>query len=166
MARAGTGVFLDLPKLTTTFSTLSHVNAACETANTSSSTANKALDFVYDTLTHIDASVDIGLGVTAQAEVDFGDYSFVDNAPYTVLSKGFALPTACISFDVAKKAFGVPSATTTKGGTAGGAPNTAGHASGASVEAYNPFGRHTGISGRRWLMMPLLGIVSACFALL
>ena len=158
----GAGVFLDLPKLTASFSTLSHVNANCETANTSSSVENKALDIIYDTLTHIDASVDLGLGVIAQAEVDFGDYSFTDKDPYTVLSKDFALPTACVSFDVGKKTFGAPSATSS-GSVAGAAAKAAGHSGGAGLRETNPLGQHGSVLGRGWIVMGMLAAVSACF---
>ncbi len=157
----GAGLFLDLPKLTATFSTLSHVNANCETANTSSSVENKALDIIYDTLTHIDASVDLGLGVIAEAEVDFGDISFKDKDPYTVLSKDFALPTACVSFDVGKKTFGAPSATSS--GSAGG--KTAGHSGGAGLRDTNPLRQYGSVLDRGWIVMGMLAAVSACFML-
>ncbi len=160
-ASMGAGLFLDLPKLTATFSTLSHVNANCETANTSSSIENKALDIIYDTLTHIDASVDLGVGVIAEAEVDFGDYSFKDKDPYTVLSTDYALPTACISFDVGKKTFGVPSATSS-GGAAGATGKTA---VGAGLRDTNPLGQYGGVLGRGWIVVGMLGAVSACFVL-
>ena len=160
----GAGVFLDLPKLTATFSTLSHVNANCETANTSSSIENKALDIIYDTLTHIDASVDLGLGVIAEAEVDFGDYSFKDKDPYTVLSTDYALPTACVSFDVGKKTFGAPSATSS-GSAAGAAAKAAGHSGGAGLRDTNPLGQYVSVLGRGWIVMGMLAAVSACFML-
>ena len=156
----GAGLFLDLPKLTATFSTLSHINANCETANTTSSIENKALDIVYDTLTHIDASVDLGLGVIAQAEIDFGEYSFKDKDPYVLLSTDFSLPTACVSFDAGKKTYGVPSATGSSGGAAGG--KTAG---GAGLRDRNRIGLFGGGLGRGRIVGGLLGAVTACFML-
>ena len=160
----GAGLFLELPKLTATFSTLSHVNANCETANTSSSVENKVLDIIYDSLTHIDASVDLGVGVIAEAEVDFGDYSFKDKDPYTVLSTDYTLPTACVSFDVGKKTFGVPSATSS-GGAPGATGKTAGHSIGAGLRDTNPLGQHSSGFGRGWIVIGMLGAVSACFVL-
>ena len=159
----GAGLFLDLPKLTASFSTLSNVNANCETASTTP-VENKTLDVVYDTLTHIDASFDLGLGVIAQAEVDFGDYSFKDKDPYMLLSKEFALPTACVSFDAGKKTFGVPSATSSFGaGATGGAGGKKG--GGAGLRDRNLIGLFGGGLGRGWIVGGLLGAVTACFML-
>lgn len=88
--------------LTTTLSTVSHVDANCN--NASSSTAKKA---IFDTLTHIGASAEIGLGVIAQAEVNFaGDGNLQDVDKYAVLTKSFDLPTGCVSFDAAAKTYG------------------------------------------------------------
>ena len=157
----GAGLFLDLPKVTATFSTLSHINANCETANTTSSIENKALDIIYDTLTHIDASVELGLGVIAEAEVDFGDYSFKDKDPYMLLSTDFSLPTACVSFDVGKKTYGVPGATSSSsGGAVSG--KTGG---GKGLREMNPLGWYGGGWGRGWIVGALLGGVTGCFML-
>lgn len=66
---------------------------------------------IFDTLTHIDASVDVGLGLTADADVDIGGISFEDAAPYSVLQTSYALPTACMSFDAGAKSYGPATAT-------------------------------------------------------
>lgn len=76
---------------------------------------------IFDTLTHVDASVDVGLGLTAEADVDIGGISFEDAAPYSVLRTSYALPTACMSFDAGAKSYvpatatPSPTTTTTKG---------------------------------------------------
>ena len=80
---------------------------------------------VFDTLTHVDASVDVGLGLVAEADVDVGGLSFQDGEPYSLLHTSYALPTACMSFDAAKKSYGAATATPTV--TAGSAVGTKGH---------------------------------------
>ena len=109
------------------------------------------------------------MGVIAEAEVDFGDYSFKDRDPYTVLSTGFALPTACVSFDGGKKTFGVPSATSSGGSGSVAASAIAkaagGHSGGAGLGDRNLIGQYGGVLGRGWTVMGLLGGVSVCFML-
>lgn len=132
---AGAGLFLDAPLLTSTLSTVSHVTSTCENV-TGNAVANGIINDIFDTLTHVDASVDVGLGLTAQAEVDVGDYSFRDNKPFSLLETSYALPTACMSFDAGAKSYGPASAT-------GSASATTGHnggKSGAVAGAINPFG--------------------------
>lgn len=106
---AGAGIFLDSPLLTSTLSTVHHVSSKCENA-----TANND---IFDTLTHVDASVDVGVGLTAEADVDIGGISFGDAAPYSVLQTAYALPTACLKFDAGAKSYvpatATPSVTTT-----------------------------------------------------
>jgi len=107
-AIAGAGFFLDTPVLTTTLSTVSHVDSNCN--NATSSTAQKA---IFDTLTKIDASAEISLGVIAQAEVKFaGDGNLQDVDKYAVFTKTFDLPTGCVSFDAAAKTYGAASTAT------------------------------------------------------
>lgn len=61
--------------------------------------------------------MDIGLGLTAEADVDIGGVSFGDAAPYSLLETSYALPTACMSFDAGAKSYvsatATPSPTTT-----------------------------------------------------
>lgn len=45
------------------------------------------------------------LELIAQAEVRAGKFRLDDEAGYTALSKDFALPTACFSYDAAAKAY-------------------------------------------------------------
>lgn len=111
--------------LTTTLSTVSHVDSNCN--NASSSTAKKA---IFDTLTHIAASAEIGLGVIAQAEVNFaGDGNLQDVDKYAILTKTFDLPTGCVSFDAAAKTFGA-AGTATGTAAAGAKPSKSVAASG------------------------------------
>jgi len=153
-AIAGAGVFLNAPSITTTFSTVSHVNSKCENI-TNNAVANDVINDIFDTLTHIDASVDLQLGVTAEAQARLGSYIVKDDEPYAVLDKSFSLPTACISFDRNAKTYGpAPTSTSTK---APGAKGT----SGASTVS-NPLGGQNGL-GQVVLSAGLIGVASVYF---
>ncbi|KAL8675088.1 MAG: hypothetical protein Q9168_000571, partial [Polycauliona sp. 1 TL-2023] len=67
----GAGIFFNLPTVAATVSQIAHVNSKCEPipANTTSSTVNDVLEEVFDSLTHIEPSVEFDLGVLAQAEL-------------------------------------------------------------------------------------------------
>lgn len=90
------------------------MDSKCE--NATSSTVKNA---IHEALTHIDASVEVGLGVIAQAGVRFlGSDKLQDEATYTVLGKSFDLPTGCIGFDAKAKTYGIPAVTGTSIGSA------------------------------------------------
>ena len=141
------------------------MTSACENATTSSSSSSAGADEIFDTLTHISASVDVGLGLTAQAEIDAGGYSFGGSEPYSVVATAFALPTACVSFDAGAKSY-APATATAAGGRAGASGGHGGGRSGAAAGAVNPFGgQGVGLMG----MVALSGLVlvgSVCFVLL
>lgn len=148
-AIAGAGIFLNAPSITTTFSTVSHVNSKCENV-TNNAIANDVINDIFHTLTHIDASVDLQLGVTADAQVSLGDYIVKDDKPYAVLDKSFSLPTGCISFDGSAKTYGpAPTSTSTK---------VPGPKSGASAIS-NPLGGQNDF-GRVLVIAGLIGVVS------
>lgn len=165
----GAGVFLNLPTVSTTFGTVSHVNSRCENS-THSTTANKVLDAVFDTLTHVDASVDFGIGLFAQAVVNpnakASQYKLQVASTATLLHTAFALPTRCISFDSHAKTFG-PATTSTTGDAA--PTKSAGGKSGSSSAANrpripNPFGdKKVGFSVL--MVMSGLAIVLSTFLL-
>ena len=150
---AGAGIALTAPLLTSTLSTVSHVGPTCENATATGITAD-----IFDALTHVDASVAIGLDLTAQAELDAGDVNFKADAPYTLLGTSYALPTACLAFDPGAKSYGPARATAaaptaTKGRGAGD--------SGAGGVA-NPF--RAGWAGAL-AVAGLMAVGSTCFVL-
>lgn len=110
--------------------------------------------------------MDVALGATAQAEVDLGDYSFKDAAPYNLLETAYALPTACMSFDAGAKSYGPATVTTSATGSATATKGHDGGKSGAAGAAVNPFGTQ----GAGWRgTMAVSGLVvvgSVCFVLL
>lgn len=108
--------------------------------------------------------MDVGLGLTAQAQVDVGDYSFKDNAPYSLLHTSFALPTACMSFDARAKSYAPAAATATTSAT-GSAAAAKGH-SGGAAGAVNPFGAQgAGLRGMM-LLSGLMVLGTVCFVVL
>ena len=151
---AGAGVFLNTPVITTTFSTVSHVDNKCENVN-NSATANKTLNGIFDALTHIDSSVEVALGVVAEAEVDIGDYSFKENDPITIVSKSYPLPTECISFDSNAKTYGPPT------GTSGSSKST----KSSAANLFRPLPHQNNGWGRLLVFTALLLVVSACLML-
>ena len=150
-ATAGAGIFLDSPMLTTTFSTVSHVNSKCENV-TNNAVANEVINDIFKTLTHIDTSIDLELGVTAEAQAKLGKYIIKEEVPYAVVETSFSLPTACISYDGKASTYGpAPTSTSTK---TPGAKGTSG-ANSISVLSTEQHG-----SGRimllAWLMVLLM----------
>lgn len=108
------GAFLDLPKITATFSQVDHVDDKCNPTNNT----DTFKEFLTNSLTNIVPSVDLGVGVLADARVDIPDVPVVeDDATHSIFSTGYPLPTACLSFDKGKKTYGAAAAATTgKGG--------------------------------------------------
>lgn len=153
-AAAGAGFFLDTPILTTTLSTVSHVDSGCN--NITSSTAKNA---IYDTLTHISTSAEIALGVIAQAEVNFpGAGDLQDEAKHTVLSTAFHLPTGCVGYDVDAKTYGAvdavkSTATGTETAVAGAKPSQ-------SVGSVGVLGMESPGFGR--MMMAFVALIGVC----
>ena len=108
------GAFLDLPKITATFSQVDHVDDKCNPTNNT----DTYKEFLHNSLTNIVPSVELGVGVLADARVDIPDVPVVeDDATHSIFSTGYPLPTACLSFDKAKKTYGAAAASATgKGG--------------------------------------------------
>lgn len=133
------------------------MSSKCENA-----TANND---IFDTLTHVDASVDVGLGLTAEADVDIGGISFGDAAPYSVLQTSYALPTACLSFDAGAKSYlpatATPSVTTTTTTTAKGHDGAKSGAAGV----VRPFGAQ-GAGFKGMLVVSELAVVGSLFFML
>lgn len=139
------------------------MDSKCENV-TSSTVANGIINDIFDTLTHIDASVDAGIGLTAQAEIDVADYSFEDNKPFSILETSFALPTACMSFDADAKTYGPASVTSSATGSATAKGHSGGKSGAAAV--VNPFGAQ-GLGLRGMVLVSGLMLVgSVCFVLL
>ena len=162
---AGAGAFLSLPAVSATLSQVSHVNAQCEAApsSTPSDTTNATAD-IFASLTHLMPAVNMSVGIVAEAEIHAGVFSFAERQPYTAFQTGFPLPTACLGFDDKAKTYGpasavVASATATAGGKAlpGGAKGAA--TSGKS----NPLRSVVGTWGRFETTAGILAAVFACF---
>jgi len=109
----------------------------------------------------------MSVGVVAEAEVRAGVFALVESQPFTVTQTGFALPTACLSYDAQAKTYGpasavVASATASAGGKAlpGGAKDPKGAATSGKS---NPLGGVVGTWGRVQTTAGILVAVFACF---
>jgi hypothetical protein len=169
------GVFLDLPALSVSISSLSNVNAHCESVNSSSSITG-FLSHVFPKLINIvpSATLDIGLYASATLavptilethvpEVNFG-------TSVTLAGTSFALETACLSWDSEATAFVEPTFTPTSSNTAA-APTVTGSGSsgsggqknfGTQLREQNPFANKTGTT---YAMALILGFIFALAAL-
>ena len=108
----GAGVFFDLPRITATFSQIDHVNEYC----LPDTVGDPGTAIVPNSLTHIVPSVELGVGFLVDARVDVPDVVVKDNnIVESIASTGFSLPTACLSFDKAKKTYGAAAAAATSG---------------------------------------------------
>ena len=105
------GAFLDLPKVQATIAQVDQVDSQCNPTNKSS----PAKDFVFDSLTNIIPSVDLDVGVLANAQVKAGAFQVEDAAVYTAWSASYPLPTACVSYVAAQKTYAAPGTTATTG---------------------------------------------------
>lgn len=104
--------------------------------------------------------MDIGLGLTAQAEINVGEYSFKDNKPFELLETSYALPTQCLSFDAGAKSYAAATATAAAAGSAtAGGKGRSGAVGGGDR---NPF------VGWRGMLVGagLVGVGSVCFVVL
>lgn len=109
----------------------------------------------------------MSVGVIAEAEVHAGAFAFAEQQPFTAFQTGFALPTACLSYDAQAKTYGpasavVASATASAGGKAlpGGGKDGKGAATGGKS---NPLGGVVGTWGRVQTTAGILAAVFACF---
>ena len=129
------GAFLDLPKISATVAQVDHVDAKCNPTNATDSSRN----YIANSLTNIIPSVEMDVGVIAEAMLKAGEFYVDDQAVYTAFSTDFALPTACLSYDAAKKTYGPP-ATSSSHGSASASGSASKGKSGASMRAENPIG--------------------------
>lgn len=139
------GAFLNLPTVSTTFKAVAGVNSDCEPAN-KSNTAN--LDSgTFDALISVDASVNVGIAVFAEAA--FGsdkpsqDNLQIDwNSVTTLTHTDYALPTKCLSFDPAAKTFAAAAsaAATASGGSKAGGSNSGSSGAASHLGLFGPSG--------------------------
>lgn len=155
---AGAGVFLDLPTVTATVSQVAHVDSDCNPATNSSSEGNNVVEDLFDSLTNIVPEINLDIGLVAEAQVQAGPYKALKNDKFTVASKQFTLPTACLSYDAQAKTFGAPTATPSgkKGGDIGAK-------SAATGGLTNPFAGVAKFNGKLQITIGMLAIMLACF---
>ena len=155
---AGAGAYMHLPEVSATVSQVANVNSDCEPVKVATNTSSKgALDDIHDSLTHLTSSVNISVGVIAEADVAIGNYIDGTAAVSKELwATSYPLPTACYSFDAEAKSYGTASAT-------GGARSIdigakGGAASAASKGKISPMIKFIG----QWGMFSNTFVVLAC----
>jgi hypothetical protein len=169
------GVFLCLPALSVSISSLSNVNAHCESVNSSSSITG-FLSHVFPNLINIvpSATLDIGLYASATLavpailethvpEVNFG-------TSMALVGTSFALETACLSWDSNATAFVEPTFTPTTSNTAAAPTGSESGSSGSGgqknfgtqLREQSPFAKNTGII---YAMALILGFIFELAAL-
>lgn len=99
---AGAGIVLNLPRVDAKISQVANVDHLCNPLNGSN---NNLQNDNFTSLTNIVPKAELDLELIAQAEVRAGQFHLDDKAGYTALSKDFALPTACFSYDAAAKTY-------------------------------------------------------------
>ncbi len=109
---ASAGAFLDLPKISATVSKVNHVNESCDPISPN----EDAKDYSFDSLTQIIPKVDADIGVLAKVDEKLSGIK-PEGLRYTAWNKTWTLPTACFSFDAGKKAYVVPTPSTTSSST-------------------------------------------------
>lgn len=76
------------------------MNERCESANATSTGDDDDDDEIFDSLTLIEPSVILDVGLIAEAGVGLAGGKPIEfNAEYGLLNKTFELPTACLRFD-------------------------------------------------------------------
>jgi hypothetical protein len=161
------GIFLDLPTLSVSISSLSGVNADCEPI-TSSNTVNGLLSHIFSNLTHIVPSAVVDIGLTAGATLIIPDVTTVQtDAATTLAGTEYTRETVCLSWDSTATAFVEPTFSTTTAATSVAAT---GIGNGGKKESFgirlqdgNPLAR---TSGWAWATGMALGCTLLIFAVL
>jgi hypothetical protein len=169
------GIFLDLPTLSVSISSLSGVNADCEPI-TSSNTVNGLLSHIFPNLTHIVPSAVVDIGLTAGATLIIPDVTTLQtDAATTLAGTEYTLETVCLSWDSKATAFVEPTFSTTAAATTvaatgigpgSGSGNGNGgekESSGIQLQDDNPFARTSGLA---WATGMVLGFTMLVFAAL
>ena len=95
-----------------------------------------------------------------------GEYSFGAEEPYEVLATAYALPTACLSFDLGKGSYG-PATAAAASASGSAKSHEGGKSGGAGAGAVNPFGgRGVGVMGVMVAVSGLVFVGSVCFVVL
>ena len=162
---AGAGAYMHLPEVSATISQVANVNSDCEPVKFATNTSSKgALDDIHDSLTHLTSSVNISVGVIAEADVAIGNYIDGTAAVSKELWATFyPLPTACYSYDAEAKSYGSPTATATAGAGSIDEGAKGGAASAASKGKISPMSKFVGQWGMFGNTFVVLTCVSAVF---
>ena len=169
---AGAGAYMHLTEVSATISQVANVNSDCEPVKIATNTSSKgAVDDIFDSLTHLTSSVNISVGVVAEANVNIGNFGHAVVASKELWGTSYPLPTACYRFDAEAKSYGSPTETASASGTATGTAGAGaidGGAKGSAASAalngkISPMGKFVGQWGMFGNTCVVLACVSAIF---
>ncbi|OJD25405.1 hypothetical protein ACJ73_03230 [Blastomyces percursus] len=114
----GVGAFFTIPSITVKVEQLKNVDGNCNPLPTSSALPGgddddeksriPTLEDLIGNFTNIVPTVELNVGVLAELEIGIGALQKKLEADHTIISKEFALPTACLAFNQEKKSFASP----------------------------------------------------------
>jgi hypothetical protein len=138
------GFFLNLPSLSTTITQLSSVNAECEPIS-NITTVDEFLSHIFPNLTNIVPEVGVGVGLQIGAHLNVVEANVHESigTSTTLAGTQWTMPTACLSYDVNRKAFTSPTVSSTAAAAATGESGTLGGKKSSAGER----GRQNPISG-------------------
>ncbi|KLJ13055.1 hypothetical protein EMPG_11982 [Blastomyces silverae] len=120
----GVGAFFTIPSITVKVEQLKNVDGKCNPLPTSSALPGDddddddddedqenripSLEDLIGDFTNIVPTVELNVGVLAELEIGIGALQKKLEADHTLISKEFALPTACLAYNQEKKSFASP----------------------------------------------------------
>ncbi|KAL2359016.1 hypothetical protein RJZ56_008153 [Blastomyces dermatitidis] len=117
----GVGAFFTIPSINVKVEQLKNVDGKCNPLPTSSALPGDdddddddeknripTLEDLIGNFTNIVPTVELNVGVLAELEIGIGAFQKKLEADHTIISKEFALPTACLAFNQEKKSFASP----------------------------------------------------------
>ncbi|EGC44214.1 GPI anchored protein [Histoplasma capsulatum var. duboisii H88] len=111
------GAFFNIPSITVKVDQLKNVDGKCNPLPTSTPRPDEGkdeknhiptLEDLIGDFTNIVPTVELNMGIRAGLEVGIGSFSKPLEAERVLVSKEFALPTACLAYDQEKKSFASP----------------------------------------------------------
>ncbi|OJD14161.1 hypothetical protein AJ78_05467 [Emergomyces pasteurianus Ep9510] len=112
----GVGAFFNIPSITVKVDQLDNVDGKCNPLPTSSALPGEGdkknriptFEVLVGNFTNIVPTVELNVGVVAELSMNIGARPNKLETEYTIASKEFTLPTACLAFNPEKKSFASP----------------------------------------------------------
>lgn len=155
------GAFIDLPSMKVTIANLAGVNKQCDPI-TNITSVEELLSYAFPNLTHIvpEIGIDVGLQVEAGLSIPEANFHTSIGSQAVLAGTSYTMPTACLSFDAANKAFVTPTVTSTTINTV----VTGAAATGSGAPKPGAGGEKAKSSGSRTRENPLAGEIANWWA--